>query len=293
MKGVLIGHYTDEKNNTGATVIIPKNGAVGGVDVRGSAPGTRETDLLKGCKAVDKVNAICLTGGSAFGLEACDGVMEYLSEKKIGYNVGTRVVPIVCGAVLYDLDYSNGCFPKKADGYEACKNASETYSTGSVGAGKGATVGKVLGMNFSSKGGVGIFEEKIGNVTIGAIVVANSFGDIIDIENNKKIVAGAKMNGEFINTTKFILSAAASGNKGGNTTLGCVFTDAKLNREQANKLAELAQNGLALSISPVHTMFDGDTVFVLGCGEVDVNFDLLTVAVPEIVRKAVLNSVSN
>ena len=293
MKGILIGHSTSDQGRTGVTVIIPANGAVGGVDVRGSAPGTRETDLLKGCKAVDKVNAICLTGGSAFGLEACDGVMEYLSEKKIGYNVGTRVVPIVCGAVLYDLDYSNGSYPKKVDGYNACKSASETYGVGSVGAGTGATVGKVLGMDFSSKGGVGIFEEKFGDVTIGAVVVTNSFGDIIDIENNRKIVAGAKVNGEFVNTTKLIFSRAIGSGKGGNTTIGCVFTNAKLSREQSNKLAELAQNGLVLSISPVHTMFDGDTLFVLSCGEVDASFDLLTIAVSEVVRKAVLNSVLN
>lgn len=291
--GFKMGHFTNEQSGTGATVIVSDGGAVGGVDVRGCAPGTRETDLLKGCKAVEWVNAVCLSGGSAFGLEACDGVMQCLAEQKQGFFTGTHFVPIVCGAVIYDLDYKKFSYPSKQDGYIACKNATaDELATGSVGAGTGATVGKLFGMENCCKGGVGYYEIKIGDVQVGAITVTNSFGDIIDINDNGKVVAGAKLNGEFVNTADFILKNACNNlPKGTNTTIGCVLTNAKITREQANKLAELAQNGLALSISPVHTMLDGDTMFALSSGKVDADFNVLSVAVTEVVRKSVLSAV--
>lgn len=290
--GFKIGHFTNEQSGTGATVVISDCGAVGGVDVRGCAPGTRETDLLKGCKAVERVNAVCLCGGSAFGLEACDGVMQYLAEQKKGFFTGTHFVPIVCGAVIYDLDYKDFGYPSKQDGYDACLNASEQIKVGSVGAGTGATVGKLFGMDNCCKGGVGYYETKLGDLQVGAIVVTNSFGDIMDITKQGQIVAGAKQNGKFVNTSQFILNNAVNNlPKGKNTTIGCVLTNAKITREQANKLAELAQNGLALSISPVHTMLDGDTMFALSSTKVDADFNILSLAVVEVVRKAVLSAV--
>lgn len=292
VEGFKIGHYTDAEGGTGTTVIIAENGAVGGVDVRGCAPGTRETDLLTGCKAVEKINAVCLSGGSAFGLEACDGVMSFLAERGKGFFTGTHYVPIVCGAVVYDLDYKKFAYPTKESGYKACQNASCQAETGSVGGGTGATVGKLFGMDNCCKGGVGYFESALGDVKVGAVVITNSFGDIIDMQKGGEVVAGAKQNGVFVNTSRFILQNAVSGLKGGaNTTIGCVITDAKLTREQANKLAELAQNGLALSISPVHTMLDGDTMFVMSGGDKQADFNILSVAVVETVRKAVLSAV--
>lgn len=290
--GFKIGHYSDYEGGTGTTVIIAENGAVGGVDVRGSAPGTRETDLLKGCKAVEKINAVCLSGGSAFGLEACDGVMLWLAEHEKGYFTGTRYVPIVCGAVIYDLDYKAFAYPDKKSGYAACACAAESFETGSVGAGVGATVGKIFGMDNCCKGGVGYAEISVGEAVVGAIVVTNSFGDVIDIEKGGSVVAGAKKDGVFVGTADYILKNAVSGLKGGvNTTIGCVFTDAVLTREQANKLAEAAHNGLALSVSPVHTMLDGDTMFVMAGCEKTADFTALTCAVPLAVRKAVLSAV--
>lgn len=290
--GFKIGHFTDEKVGTGTTVILCEEGAVGGVDVRGSAPGTRETDLLKGCKAVEKINAVCLSGGSAFGLEACNGVMQYLHEKQKGHFTGTHHVPIVCGAVVYDLDYKQFGYPTKQDGYLACQNAKNEVETGNVGGGTGATVGKILGMQNCDKGGVGYFEMAFGDVKVGAVVVVNALGDIFDLEDNCKILAGAKLNGEYIDTSKFILQNAVTNlQAGANTTIGCVVTNAKISREQANKLAELAQNGLALAISPVHTMFDGDTMFVMSNGQVECDFNLLSVATTQVVRKAILSVV--
>lgn len=292
IKGFSIGHQTDEKNGTGATVIIAENGAVGGVDVRGSAPGTRETDLLKGCKAVDKINAVCLCGGSAFGLEACDGVMQYLAEQGKGFFTGTHHVPIVCGAVIYDLDYKNFVYPQKADGYAACKNAKNSPETGDVGAATGATVGKLFGMQNCDKSGVGYFETEVCGVKLAAVMIVNAFGDVIDIMQGGKVIAGAKKDGKHVNTSQFILQNACTDlPKGTNTTIGCVMTDAKLTREQANKLASLAQNGLALAISPVHTMMDGDTMFVMASGEKEADLNVLFVAVTEVVRKAIISAV--
>ena len=292
IQGFKIGHFTNDELGTGTTVVLCEDGAVGGVDVRGCAPGTRETDLLKGCKAVEKINAVCLSGGSAFGLESCDGVMQYLHEKQKGHFTGTHYVPIVCGAVVYDLDFKHFGYPTKQDGYVACQNAQDEVQTGSVGGGTGATVGKIFGMQNCDKGGVGYFEMEFGQLKVGAVVVTNALGDVFDLEDDCKIVAGAKQNGQYVDTSKFILQNAVSNLQSGkNTTIGCVITNAKINREQANKLAELAQNGLALSISPVHTMFDGDTMFVMANGQVDCDFNLLSVAVTQVVRKAIISAV--
>lgn len=293
IKGFKVGHFTQKEKGYGATVILTDEGCVGGVDVRGSAPGTRETDLLRGCKAVERINAVCLSGGSAFGLEACDGVMRFLSEKAKGFFTGTYYVPIVCGAVIYDLDYKSFGFTSREEGYSACQNACENPEWGNVGAGTGATVGKIFGMENCSKGGIGYSELTFGNLQIGAIVCTNAFGDVFDLYDNAKIIAGAKKDGKFVNTSKFILqNSVTSAEKGKNTTIGCLLTNAKITREQANKLASLSQNGLALAISPVHTMLDGDTMFALSSGEIECDFNILCNAAPEVVRQAVIKAVS-
>ena len=198
-----IGNVESKTKSTGVTVILAENGAVGGVSVRGSAPATRETDLLKSENAVDKVNAIFLSGGSAFGLDSASGIVQYLAEKGLGYTTSAMPVPIVCGACLYDLDYKNAGFPDKELGYKACLNAKpNNFESGNVGAGCGATVGKVLGSMSASKGGLGVatfaFDD---GVEMCAIVAVNAFGDIYDFRNGQK-VSGAVVNGVSIDTIR-------------------------------------------------------------------------------------------
>lgn len=291
MSKFLVGNYTDKINRTGVTVVLAPEGAVGGVAVMGGAPGTRETDLLKGCNAVDKVNAVVLSGGSAFGLEASCGVMDFLAERSIGFRAGNHVVPIVCSAVLFDLDYGTAVAPDKRAGYLACQNAAETFETGSVGAGTGATVGKIAGMEHCQKGGLGTAEIRLGEAYVRCVVAVNALGDVIDVTRGGEIVAGARTGEDFLNTSKVLLKGNVPNLAGQNTTIACVCTNAILTREQANKLAAVAHDGYALAISPVHTMLDGDTVFCLASGEVAAEFHALTAATVEAVRRAILNAV--
>lgn len=287
----LIGHAEDMKRGTGVTVILAPEGAVGGVSIRGAAPGTRETDLLRPMNSVQKANAVVLSGGSAFGLEASCGVMDYLREKNIGYQAGKHRVPIVAGAVLFDLDYKEFAFPDKSLGYQACQAAvSDNKLQGNVGAGTGATVGKVLGPDFSSKGGLGIATIHLNDgVELTAVVAVNAFGDIYDEKNER--IAGIKYP-ENKSAKELLLSGIHDDMSGQNTTIGCILTNAELTKEQANKLADIAHDGLALAINPVHTEFDGDTIFALASGEKSCNFLALSTACVEAVRKAIIQSVS-
>lgn len=294
MKGIKIGHCNNDF--TGVTVVICEDGATGGVDCRGGAPGTRETDLLSSQNTVDKINAVALCGGSAFGLAAADGVMRYLAERKVGFAAGNVKVPIVPGAVIFDINGDDIIYPDSEMGYTAAKNAAEdNQEQGSVGAGKGATVGKLLGPAFAAKGGVGLATVKTAHAEVQAIIVVNAFGHIFDSETGK-VIAGAKMpDGSFVETDKFMLQndiLAFMKKFGANTTIGVVMTDAKLTKTQANKLASVAHNGLALSIKPVHTMLDGDTLFTMSTGKVEEEFNVLCVAAVEAVRKAVINAVT-
>ncbi len=291
-KGFKVGHADDEY--TGVTVILSKKGAMGGCDCRGGAPGTRETDLLRPEKMMDKVNAVVLTGGSAFGLDSCGGVMRYCLEQGVGYKSAGKSVPIVCGAVLFDLNQKEYRFPTAEYGYRACENAeSGNLSFGNVGAGKGATVGKIRGLKHASKGGVGAASVRVAGVTVTAIVAVNALGDVVDFRTNE-IIAGAKDNGgAFINTEKHITDGSLLKLfMGTNTTIGCILTDAKLDKVQANKLASASHNGLARCIRPVHTDYDGDTMFCLASGVRPVlNLTLLQVAAAEAAAQAVLNAV--
>lgn len=289
--GFKIGHYDDEY--TGVTVILSESGATGGVDCRGGAPGTRETDLLHNEKMMQKVNAIVLSGGSAYGLASTCGVMEYLRQQGVGYKSLGKIVPIVCGAVLYDLNQKEYHYPTAEYGLKACQNASKTTVFGNIGAGRGATVGKIRGIKNACKSGIGAATEKVLGVTVTAIVAVNAMGDIVDDEGN--IIAGAKgKNGEFIDTEKCL----AEGDVlklafGTNTTIGCILTDAKLDKVDVNRLASISHNGLARAIRPVHTMYDGDTMFCLASGKRPVaNLAVLQSAVVRATERAIQNAVT-
>ena len=255
--GVLVGHDTDLVGATGLTVVLCAAGAVGGVDVRGSAPGTRETDLLRPTSLVQEVHAVLLTGGSAFGLAAADGVMRYLEERGVGFAAGPVRVPIVPAAVLFDLGVgSSSARPDAEAGYRACLAAGGRVAEGSVGAGTGATVGKALGPAGAAKGGIGTASARLSDGTVvGAIVAVNALGDVYDPDTGRR-VAGSRMVG----------SGAERGGPWTNTTIGVVATSARLTKEGANKVAQMAQDGLARAIRPAHTMFDGDALFVLATG---------------------------
>jgi L-aminopeptidase/D-esterase-like protein len=272
--GLKVGHYTDPRRPTGVTVILTEEGATAGVDVRGAAPGTRETDLLNPQNLVQQVHAIVLAGGSAFGLEAATGVVRYLEERKIGFSTGVAQVPIVPAAILFDLGVGDAKIrPDAAAGYKACEAATtKPPQEGNVGAGAGATVGKAFGMQRAMKGGVGTASIKVtdkqtgATLTVGAIVAVNAVGDVSDPATGK-ILAGVRTSDgkALLGTMKAILRGEALPPLFGGTatTIGVVATDAKLDKAQCAKVAQMAHDGLARTINPVHTMFDGDTLFAL------------------------------
>lgn len=257
--GIRVGHDTNLEAATGCTVILCDTPAVGGVDVRGSAPATRETDLLRPMNLVEEVNAVVLTGGSAYGLDAASGVMRYLEEHDIGYHTGVARVPIVPAAAIFDLAFGSPTVrPDAAAGYRACDKATtEPVMQGNVGAGAGATVGKMAGPSFMMKGGLGSASTQLSDGTIvGALVVVNAVGDVIDPQT-QRVVAGARNQaGEDLFAT----------NPFGNTTIAVVATNASLTKEQVNKVAQMAHDGMAQAIRPAHTMFDGDAIFALALG---------------------------
>ena len=289
--GITIGHADDDY--TGVTCILT-NKAVGGVSVRGGAPGTRETDMLRADKSQGFVDAIVLSGGSAYGLEAACGVTEYLREKNIGFSVGDKVVPLVAQAILFDLNTPGEYhYPDKAMGRLAAENAkSSGIKFGSVGAGKGATVGKILGPMGASKSGIGGATVTFGDVVVSAVVAVNALGDVYD-HRTGKVLSGAKMNGAFIDTEGALLSGAfaAMMNPGTNTTIGCVMTNAALGKTEVNKLAAASHDGLAMSIRPVHTDADGDTMFALSCGDKKLDLSVLMALSAEATALAIENAV--
>lgn len=296
--GFRVGHAEDKEALTGCTVILCEAGAVGGVDQRGSAPGTRETDALQVTHLVDQVHGVLLTGGSAFGLDAASGVVRYLEEKGVGVNVGVGRVPIVPAAVLFDLAVgSPDVRPGPAMGYQACLSASSDsgiVAEGNVGAGTGATVGKILGMKLAMKSGIGTASLKIGKgVIVGAIVAVNAFGDVIDPEKGE-IIAGARKLRKFADTRKVMRSfvgRAVLNFASSNTVIGVVATNAKLNKAQATKVAQMAHNGLARTIRPATTMLDGDTVFALSHGEKEIDVNILGTFAAQVYAQAILRGV--
>jgi L-aminopeptidase/D-esterase-like protein len=305
--GIKVGHSDDQEAMTGCTVILCERGAVGGVDQRGGAPGTRETDLLRPMHMVEKIHAVVLAGGSAFGLDAASGVMRYLSEKKIGFNAGVARVPIVPAAILFDLGVGKpNVYPDAEMGYQACLNAvSGHIEQGSVGAGTGATVGKILGIGQAMRSGIGTASMEIGGgIQIGALIAVNAFGDVVD-PSSQKIVAGARPvkkgvmkiggNDHFADTLSIfrtmvgrtILKFASMQN----TVIGVVTTNARLTKVEVNKVAQTAHNGLAMTIRPAHTMLDGDTIFALATGEHKADVNIIAAFAPLVVAQAILSAV--
>jgi L-aminopeptidase/D-esterase-like protein len=303
--GLRVGHFTDSRRPTGCTVVLFDHGAVAGVDVRGSAPGTRETDLLNPINTVEQVNGILLTGGSAFGLDAATGVMRYLEAHGMGFHMGSIVVPIVPAAVIYDLNVGSDpkIRPDANAGYSACENASSTDVTeGNAGAGAGATVGKMFGLKYAMKGGVGTASTRVGNsdLVVGAIVAVNAVGDVIDHKTGK-IIAGARTSGgdAFRDTMAQIMAGATiHARQGANSTIGIVAMNAKLTKTQATKIAQMAHDGFARSINPVHSMMDGDTIFAAATGTSTTTADLTTMGavaaevMAQAVNQAVLTATS-
>ena len=295
--GIKVGHAQDEEALTGCTVILCEAGAVGGVDQRGGAPGTRETDLLRPMHLVDKVHAVVLTGGSAFGLDAASGVAHYLEEQGVGFDTGVARVPIVPAAVLFDLDIGRADVrPDAAMGYQACLNASAGLpAEGNVGAGTGARVGNVLGIGQAMKAGIGTAGLEIAaGLVVGAIVAVNAFGDVVDPDSGR-IIAGARSpQGGFADTLavlRMLASQKSGRGAGGNTVIGVVATNARLTKEGANKVAQMAHDGLGRAIRPAHTMFDGDTIFGLATGELEADASVVGAFAAEVFAQAVVRAV--
>ncbi len=299
--GIKVGHFTDARRPTGCTVILCEDGATGGVDVRGSAPGTRETDLLDPQNLVQQVHAVVLSGGSAFGLDAATGVVHWLEERNIGYDVGVAKVPIVPAAILFDLTVGDAKIrPDAAAGYNACKAASTNApAEGNVGAGAGATVGKMFGPKRAMKGGLGTASISVGKeLTVGAIVAVNAAGDIVDPSTGKLLAGARTQDGKKLQGTMagILRGDALPPVLGGtNTTIGLIATDAKLDKAQAQKVAQMAHDGLARTTNPAHTMFDGDTIFALATGKNSstkpVNVTLIGALAAEAIAQAVVRAI--
>ncbi len=305
--GIRVGHAHDIEAITGCTVVLCPQGAVGGVDQRGGAPGTRETDLLRPMHLVNKVHGVLLTGGSAFGLDAAAGVMRFLEEQGVGFDAHVARVPIVPAAVLFDLEIGRAAVRPDADmGYEACENAStDPPEQGNAGAGMGATVGKILGVAGAMKSGIGSASRDLGGgAIVGALVAVNAVGDVVD-PTSGEILAGtrpAKLgpvsfggDARFADTLavmkgmagKLALRFASRGN----TVIGVVATNAQLTKEEVNKVAQMAHDGIARAIRPAHTMLDGDTLFALSTGGKSVDVNIVGAYAAEVVAEAIVRAV--
>ena len=291
--GIRVGHAQDMEALTGCSVVVCPPNTVGGVDQRGGAPGTRETDLLRPMHAVQHVNAIMLAGGSAFGLAAADGAMRYLEEHGIGYETPFARVPIVPSAILFDLDMGRADRrPDAAMGYAACEAASDAVVIqGCVGAGTGAKVGSLLGTAYATKSGIGTASVDIGDgLIVSAMIAVNAIGDIVNKDGT--ILAGLRTppDGKTFAGTFTLLTQMSRVVPGTNTVIGVIATNAKLDKESVNKVAQMAQDGLAQAIRPAHTMFDGDTLFALATGEIPANVSVIGAFAAEVTAEAIRNA---
>lgn len=304
--GIEVGHAQNDEALTGCTVILCRKGAVGGVDVRGGAPGTRETDLLDPVNLVEKVHAVMLAGGSAFGLDAATGAMRFLEEHKIGFNTGAARVPIVPSAILFDLNVGRADVRPDAEmGYQACVHASKgSVAEGNVGAGTGASVGKMFGAKQAMKSGLGSASISIGGgLVVGALAAVNAFGDVIDPKSNE-IVAGLRSlkigplqigaPGTFANTLDMMKTTIGRSALGfatkANTVIGVVAVNAALTKAEATKVAQMAQDGVARAICPAHTMLDGDTMFALATGHQKADISLIGASAAEALAEAIVRA---
>lgn len=296
--GIRVGHATNLEAATGCTVIICPDGTVGGVDQRGGAPGTRETDLLRPMHSVQTVNAIMLSGGSAYGLAAADGVMRYLEEQRIGYKAQNGIiVPIVPAAILFDLTIGRADVrPDAAMGYAACQAAtSDAVQQGTIGAGTGCRIGAGMGNELATKGGIGTTSVDLGDgLIVSALIAVNAVGDVINEAG--RIIAGMRHppdGNQFVGSLSVMraMSRMVDTPAPGNTVIGVVATNAKLTKEQVNKVAQMAQDGIAQAIRPAHTMYDGDTLFAVATGEISANVNAIGAFAAEVVAKAIRNAV--
>ncbi len=298
IENIKIGAAENFEGGTGCTVIICENGAPVGLDVRGGGPASRESELLKPTAAADSVHAVLLSGGSAFGLDAAGGVMKYLEERDVGFDVGITKVPLVCESCLFDLTVGDkDTRPDKEMGYAACVNAEAgNYRDGSVGAGVGATVGKLYGMDYCMKSGIGSYAVQTGELQVGAIVAVNALGDIFDHKTGKKIAGllNEEKNGFRSTTDEMLKNYSVKENKFvGNTTIGIVITNARLNKTELNKIASMTHNGYARSIDPVHTSADGDSIYAMSVGEVSADMDMVGTLAARVMAEAIVKAVKS
>ncbi|WP_312304911.1 P1 family peptidase [Pulveribacter sp.] len=297
--GIEAGHFTDTRRPTGCSVVIAREGAVAGVDVRGAAPGTRETDLLAPGNLVNEVHAILLAGGSAWGLDAATGAVRWLEEHGVGLDVGVARLPLVPAAVLFDLPVGDARIRPDADaGYAAASAAAigQPLAEGNVGAGAGAVVGKMFGMQHAMKGGIGTASVRVAGVTVGALVACNAVGDVVDPDTGRPLAGARTAEGDALRDTRRALLRGEPPHPllaGSNTTIGVIATDARLTKVQAQRLAMAGHDGLARSINPVHTMSDGDTLFALatGCAAQHPGMMVLATMAAEAVARATVRAV--
>jgi L-aminopeptidase/D-esterase-like protein len=293
--GIRVGHATDRATATGCTVVLCPDGTVGGVDVRGGAPGTRETDLLHPSHLVDRVHAVVLSGGSAFGLATADGVMRWLAERETGWATPAGVVPIVPAAILYDLGIGTPAKPDAAMGYAACEASGDApVEQGSVGAGTGCRVGGMMGNALATKGGIGSACIDLGDgLRVAALFAVNAAGDVIDEAGS--ILAGLRApDGGFADTMTLMREmarAATPRTTRENTVIGVVATNARLSKEAVNKVAQMAHDGLARAVRPAHTLYDGDTIFALATGQIDADVSAIGAFAAEATTQAIRNGV--
>ena len=299
VQGIKVGHFTESGRPTGCTVLIFEKGATAGVDVRGSAPGTRDTELLNPINTVQQIQALVLSGGSAFGLRAADGVVRYLEEHGLGFHLGPATVPIVPAAILFDLGVGDWKIrPTAESGYKACQAATAgRVAEGNVGAGAGATVGKMFGMKSAMKSGIGTASTRVGNagVVVGALVAVNAVGDVVDPKTGKIVAGARKPDGSgFLDSMAQIRQGHGIEQPAGtNSTIGVVATNVALTKVQAAKIAQMAHDGFARSINPVHTANDGDTIFSVATGALQarVEHTLIGAVAAEVMAEAVLRAV--
>ena len=297
IKSIKIGQTEDRQAGTGCTVLLCEEGMCAGLDVRGGGPATREPMLLDPLTAAQKIHAVVLAGGSAFGLGAADGVMKYLEEKGIGFDVGVTKVPLVCQADLFDLTVGDAFVRPDAEmGYRAAKQALESpnYKDGNFGAGCGATVGKIAGMNTCMKTGIGSYAMQLGDFQIGAVVALNALGDVFDWKTGEQIAGLLSEDGTALRRTSEVMKSNLSvveNRFAGNTTLAVVMTNAKFNKSALCKIAGMAHDGYARCIQPVHTSMDGDSIFAVSAGDLEVDQDIAGILAAEVVSEAIMKAV--
>jgi len=294
IENIKIGNAQDFTGGTGCTVVICEHGAPAGLDVRGGGPASRESELLKPLAACQKIHAVLLSGGSAFGLDAAGGVMRYLEERDIGLDVGGTKVPLVCQSCIFDLAVQDSkARPDQTMGYQACVNAEQgLYQDGSYGAGTGATVGKMQGMARCMKSGIGSYAVQTGELKVGAVVVVNAVGDIYDWKTARKVAGVLSEDRQTLAPGAFV-SSMSNHDYAANTTIGVIITNAKFTKTELCKIAGMAHNGLARAIYPVHTSADGDSLYAVSSGDVKASQDAVGSLASEVVAEAILRAVMN